>query len=354
MTDEKRVGLYLRGDVWWIKYRGPRSDGSWGRIRESSGSSDPRAAAKLREERGREAKNDRDGIRRHVGARGRRVTVAALLDALEQHYETRKLKSLRQVKIHVAPVREFFGFKRATGINRRAIDLYIAKRRGEDVSDTTIDRETELLRRAFTLAAEDERPVVAWIPKIPRLVKPGENAREGFVERAEFEKLVGQLPAPVLQDVAWWAYATGMRDGEIRSLTWAGYDHETRTLRLPARSSKNNRPRLIVLKNWPELAAVIERRLADRRPGCPLIFHREGRRIGNFYTTWMRAVDRAEVRKFSIHDLRRTAARNMRRAGIDEPTAMLIMGHETNAMFKRYSITDERDLEEAMTERPGR
>ena len=38
-------GVYLRGETWWIRYRGPRPDGSWGLIRESSGSSDARAAA---------------------------------------------------------------------------------------------------------------------------------------------------------------------------------------------------------------------------------------------------------------------------------------------------------------------
>jgi integrase len=48
-----------------------------------------------------------------------------------------------------------------------------------------------------------------------------------------------------------------------------------------------------------------------------------------------------------FHDFRRTAARRLVRAGIPEVTAMNLLGHTTNAIFKRYAIVDETMRREA-------
>jgi integrase len=352
MEAEKMEGVYQRGDTYWIRYSGPRPDGTWGQIRESAKTRDSEKAKKLLRNRLRGVANHRDGIRRFQGPFQERVTVDELLDNLERSYETRQLKSLRQVKVHAAHVRKAFGFEKAAAITRRRVEDYIASRREAKAAGATIDRETEILRRALTLGAEDG--VVAFVPRVTRLVKGHANARQGFVERAELDAFVSELPSQVLRDVALWAYGTGMRKGEILSLTWAGYDRETRAIRLHARNSKTGRGRMVALDGWLELAEIIERRLSARRLDSPLIFHNgRGGRVGDFYTTWARAIGRAKVNgkgitPFTLHDFRRTAVRNMIRAGVPERVAMEISGHRTRAIFDRYNIVSERDLAEAM------
>jgi hypothetical protein len=100
-----------------------------------------------------------------------------------------------------------------------------------------------------------------------------------------------------------------------------------------------------------ELVAALERRLAERRLDSPLIFHNgQGRHVGNFSTSWGRALGRARV-TFAFHDLRRTAVRDMSRAGGPERVIMEITGHRTRATFDRYNIVSGNDLDDAFAKR---
>jgi Phage integrase family. len=73
-----------------------------------------------------------------------------------------------------------------------------------------------------------------------------------------------------------------------------------------------------------------------------------GVQVRDFDKSWAAACKKAECEGCLFHDLRRSAARNLIRSGVAQAVAMCITGHETDAMFRRYNITSEADLRDAM------
>ena len=86
----------------------------------------------------------------------------------------------------------------------------------------------------------------------------------------------------------------------------------------------------------------------ERRRVIPWVFHRRGERLYSLRSGWRTAVRKAGLPGLTPHDLRRSAARNLIRAGVQQAIAMKITGHKTNSMFKRYNITDERGIRDAV------
>lgn len=81
------------------------------------------------------------------------------------------------------------------------------------------------------------------------------------------------------------------------------------------------------------------------------VFHREGHRIGNFRGVWLGACRRAGVAGKLVHDLRRTAVRDLINSGVPEKVAMQLCGWKSRAMLDRYFIVNETDLAAAVGKR---
>jgi integrase len=313
-----------------------------------------------------------------VGPEQQRITVSDLLDSLEADYKLRG-KGSPQFRSHLKRVREYFGNWRAVEVSVEAVDKFISEQLEQPTAAATINRSTQLLAQAFRLAMERRR--LSNAPVIRHLSERG-NARQGFFTDAEFRSVMRELPL-YLKDYALFGYLTGWRKGEIASLRWA--DVEGDTVRLRAECAKNGEARTVTLNG--ELAEVMKRRKAARpvtKEGvttpAAYVFHHEGEPIGDYRKAWATACVMAGLGTFVcpkckggvdadfkcadcaqkwkrgelkyvgrvFHDFRRTAVRNMVRAGVPERVAMTISGHKTRSMFDRYNIVSERDLREAM------
>ena len=212
-------------------------------------------------------------------------------------------------------------------------------------SNAEINRELALLKRAYNLAFRAER--IVRKPYIPLLQE--RNVRQGFFERLEFDTILAKLP-DFLRPAITFAYYTGWRmASEILKLTWSQVDLEAGTVRLEAHTTKNDEARPIYLPQV--LLDVLEQQWEEHLkwyPTCPHVFHRSGNPIISYQKDWRKAVTAAGLVGKLPHDFRRTAVRNLVRAGVPERVAMTITGHKTRSVFERYNIVSDGDLKEAV------
>ena len=247
-------------------------------------------------------------------------------------------------------------------IAKRQADVIVIRKPREEgdepitkrVSAGEINRELTALKRMFSLAQKDGK--LLHRPHIPMLRE--DNVRTGFFERETFDAVCAKLPSE-LQLIITFAYITGWRiTSEVLPLQFAERGFQERGSPPRRRHDKNGEGRVFVMT--ADLRAVLmtqhdeHKRLKRAGQLCPHVFFRmvaKGRRgpkeprpVKAFTKAWAAACRAAGCPGRISHDLRRTAVRNMVRAGIPERVAMKLTGHKTPSVFQRYNIVSDGDL----------
>jgi len=231
-------------------------------------------------------------------------------------------------------------------ITYKGVEAYMSRRRSEGAAPSTIRYELVLLGRMFSLAVK--AGLLISRPLLPTIKV--ENTRQGFFEDDELARVLEHLPEYARAPIHF-AAITGCRIGEIRSLQWCDVDFKEGVIRLAPVTAKNEAERTWPFEMHAGLMTVIlgQRESAqawEQKHGRPLpwVFHRDGGPLGNFGRSWETACRKAGCPGRVVHDLRRTAVRNLVRAGVTEGVAMQLTGHKTRFVFDRYDIRSDVDL----------
>jgi integrase len=277
-----------------------------------------------------------------------RVTFEDLIDMVMNEYKTNKRKTLDKVQYRERHLAKSFAGWKAKDITATELRAFIARRQEEEAANAEINRELATFRRGFNLALQAER--LFRMPHFPRLEESAPRA--GFFESEEFNAIIPHLPE-CLKGPMTFSYLTGWRcRSEVLPLQWRNVDFEAGTVRLDMGTTKNKDGRIIYMT--VQLRALLEAQrqttLALQRQTeqiISLVFHDHGQRIVNYDKRWKQACKAAGLPGKIVHDFRRTAVRNMVRAGIPERVAMQMAGHKTRSVFDRYHIVSDGDLQEA-------
>jgi integrase len=273
-----------------------------------------------------------------------RVKIDALADSYKLYAKNSAPKSywwLEMVwRVHLEP---FFGGKAAARIGSDDIQAYIGKRLGDGVKTSTVNRELQVFKAIFHHGAATDPPKIARVPRFPeKLAEP--KPRSGFLTADQYEALTQHCPQPLRALLAV-GYTFGFRKSELLRLRVREIDFKAGTISLLVGETKSGEGRTVYMT--ADVHDLLSEAVKGKQPGDHVFTWPDGRPIRDFRAAWATMTKAAGLDGLLVHDLRRTAVRNLVRAGVSRDVARKISGHETDSIFSRYNITELDDLADA-------
>jgi integrase len=250
----------------------------------------------------------------------------AVMRYLEEFADKR---SLSDDKDHLKKLDPYLRSVKLDAIDMAVLQPFIRDRKlKDDVSNATINRALEVVRRILNVAHQDWR-WLKGVPKIRMLKEPKRRVR--FLRREEADRLIETLPEH-MKPIVEFALATGCRAGEILGLEWSRVDLNRKVAWLDHGTTKSGDGRGIPLN--ADAVAALESTRGQHSRWC---FTFEGRRIQQSSTAWDKAKQRAGIEDFRFHDLRHTWASWHVQSGTSLPELMELGGWKSYEMVLRYA-----------------
>ena len=222
------------------------------------------------------------------------------------------------------------------GMNRAALQGYLAKRIEEGGALRSIGGEFISLRHAWRIGIERELIPNRPLPSLKLRIDPKVYVANHYTPSPEevtraLAELSGEMALSVQLLVA-----TGARVGEVSGLRRNDLDRARGTLRLDGKTGP---------REFPVTEGILSL-IGDRFDGtdAPILRFDVKEPAQVIRQHVLRACARAGVPEFTPHGLRRMAVDRMARAGVEPSVAASITGHDPNVMLKHYRAVSDDDL----------
>ncbi len=310
--------IYKRGNVWWARAQRKGKE-----YRQSLETRD-RSVAKRRLEQWLE-----DLEAQSWGDRPRIAFATAVRHFVVEYLPTLKPSSATRYGVSLKWLGDRFGDMYLDEIGRDEMSGFEGWRRAMNVSSPTIRRDLACLSSVFAFCEDREwiddgkNPVPAFLRRRAKRGLTESPARKRYLSEVEEANLLAKA-TPAVSRAIQLAIDTGLRRGEMFSLTWPQIDfndgtiytttdtknHHSRVVPLPPRSAQNlaqiqaqqKAAGIATFNVFAHMKGSRQRdkhgKMRGRRPGEP---------IDNMAKGFRGAVKRAKLADLEWHDLRRTA-----------------------------------------------
>jgi len=334
------MSLSKRGRVWWYEF--------WfagRRVRESSKTSSKTLAKAAEQKRRRELE---EGFNNLEDVRYERVrTIREVGEDYLTSYKLRHPRSATFAEYAVGHVQRLLGDKMLVDVNEEAIKGYQEARLRENTAPKSINEEVGFLLRFMDIAGDVLR--IRLRKKKLLKLKTGSPIGKAFGldEKHRLIENAKQARSPHIYPALMLALNAGMRDAEMKTLTWGQLNLEKRYLSVGRSKTEAGEGRTIPLNSalynavapyadWYILRFGEIRAewyvfpFGRPRPNDPT------RPVTTLKTAWRNLREKAAVNG-RWHDNRHTLITDLAESGASDQTIMDIAGHVSKQMLKHYS-----------------
>jgi integrase len=353
------MALFRRGDIWWYEF--------WfagQRIRESSKSASKTIAKDAEKNRKRELE---EGFNNITDQRQERIR--AFRDMAEDFFKGYKIRlpdSASFAEYAIDHLKRLLGSKMLVDFSEAVVTKYQNDRLEEEAAPKTINEEVGFLLRVLGEPGDIIRARLRKKKMLKLKVRKLIGKAYSEEEKQRMLEEAAKARSPHIYLALTLALNAGMRDAEIKSLSWAQINFAKKYLAVGRAKTEGGEGRTIPLNSdlfavltdyveWYQLKfGAIQSEwyvfpFGSPQPTDP------ARHVTTLKTVWNSIREKAKV-KGRWHDNRHTLITELAESGAGDQTIMDIAGHVSKQMLKHYShirMEAKRTALEAIVHKPN-